>query len=637
MPTDNDEVPPTYASTQTISSPDPTNPPPVSSQAKDRWGILRRAIVSKSSSSCERKSSIHRFTGFRTYVTRSQSVTVGDEYVGRLSTVRISRYRTRRRPDLQGDEDPPRAPVSAEEEYDSDKDSPGHPLYKTAYRIRVATCGLRCLDLDPDVTLIAAGHAISTLLDLYAAMERRGAVKAMASIRTGMHEVVGGGSGTLAVGLTIEDDELEDGRRWRCAEYCVEIPGGDGREGSVVVLRTREPAEQVGMKMNLAKLVSHREEHGGVDSTGLVRVWDAEMMLVRVLFKGVTSDYHDEDSEGVITNLAEKQEQKDDEPDRKLLGLKHIFNLSVPTNNITPDESDVASNGNHSGRSEGGEPCASPVRILRVIELGSGMAGLGGLALAALDHWGPAREDGGTKVQVLLTDGHIEAVQNNAVNCLLTDALHEREGEIVEENESPARGDEAEQSDNYGDEEREKSLLGVNTTLHQNNNIRVKFLKWDDGPVGAAECQSITRQSCFQLCLVSDCLHFEHYHGALFATIGRVVSVGGIAVLVQPLRGKSLPKFRKLVASVNSLFCPNDENGISQLSSIPLFEEIYIERYDEDIWQQHKSFLATYGNLYDPNIHYPVLLILKKLRPYDEIRDTAAAKKHMNERKSNVS
>mmetsp|Transcript_18305 Transcript_18305/g.36465 ORF Transcript_18305/g.36465 Transcript_18305/m.36465 type:complete len:266 (+) Transcript_18305:51-848(+) len=193
MPTDNDEVPPTYASTQTISSPDPTNPPPVSSQAKDRWGILRRAIVSKSSSSCERKSSIHRFTGFRTYVTRSQSVTVGDEYVGRLSTVRISRYRTRRWPDLQGSEDPPRAPVSAEEEYDSDKDSPGHPLYKTAYRIRVATCGLRCLDLDPDVTLIAAGHAISTLLDLYAAMERRGAVKAMASIITGMHEVVGGG------------------------------------------------------------------------------------------------------------------------------------------------------------------------------------------------------------------------------------------------------------------------------------------------------------------------------------------------------------------------------------------------------------------------------------------------------------
>mmetsp|Transcript_18305 Transcript_18305/g.36466 ORF Transcript_18305/g.36466 Transcript_18305/m.36466 type:complete len:194 (+) Transcript_18305:790-1371(+) len=182
------------------------------------------------------------------------------------------------------------------------------------------------------------------------------------------------------------------------------------------------------MKMNLAKLVSHREEHGGVDSTGLVRVWDAEMMLVHVLFKGVTSNYHDEDSKGVIVNSAEKQEQKDDEPDRKLLGLKHIFNLSVPTNNITPDESDVAFNGNHSGRSEGGEPCASPVRILRVIELGSGMAGLGGLALAALDHWGPAREDGGTKVQVLLTDGHIEAVQNNAVNCLLIDAPHEREG-----------------------------------------------------------------------------------------------------------------------------------------------------------------------------------------------------------------
>ena len=92
--------------------------------------------------------------------------------------------------------------------------------------------------------------------------------------------------------------------------------------------------------------------------------------------------------------------------------------------------------------------------------------------------------------------------------------------------------------------------------------IQCRRLLWNIQQEGADDCIQLRKQCLykfknpssthFQLCIVSDCLHFQEFHASLAATIGRLLSIGGICVLCQPTRGKSTENFTLLIEHMNS-------------------------------------------------------------------------------------
>ena len=62
-----------------------------------------------------------------------------------------------------------------------------------------------------------------------------------------------------------------------------------------------------------------------------------------------------------------------------------------------------------------------------------------------------------------------------------------------------------------------------------------------------------------------------------------------------------------------------------------LWEVSLLEDYDEEISRRHKNCLEN-DSSYEPSIHFPNLLLLRKLREVDEDFDREIAVKHMLER-----
>ena len=164
-----------------------------------------------------------------------------------------------------------------------------------------------------------------------------------------------------------------------------------------------------------------------------------------------------------------------------------------------------------------------------VVELGVGMAGIAGLALAKT-----------STVNVLLTDGHPDAVENNKVNIQMNKLL--------------------------GNAQCKRLLWSVDVQIHQ----------------GEAD-----------LVLCSDCTHFQEHHAGLMITMAGLLKIDGTAVLCQPPRAKSLSRFLTLCDSMSGLW--------------------EMKRVSEpDLERLHQESLLNPS--YDPNLHFPCLVVLKKLR-----------------------
>ena len=194
---------------------------------------------------------------------------------------------------------------------------------------------------------------------------------------------------------------------------------------------------------------------------------------------------------------------------------------------------------------------------LRVLELGAGMAGLAGLFLAI---------ENPESTQVMLSDGHPDAVQNNKVNIALNRPLH--------------------------------------PGLH---NITAERLVW------TADNTAKNNDQQFDLILASDCTHFQEFHACLALTVANKLRVGGVAIMLQPPRGQSLENFVNCVHSCGELF------------------EIHWKKdaYSKSLSNLHRIY--SEDPLYDPNIHFPQLLILQKCRLVTD-SDRQAALKHVEKR-----
>ena len=117
----------------------------------------------------------------------------------------------------------------------------------------------------------------------------------------------------------------------------------------------------------------------------------------------------------------------------------------------------------------------------------------------------------------------------------------------------------------------------------------------------------------YDLILASDCTHFQEFHACLACTIADNLRIGGVAILLQPPRGNSLANFVACLESSHDLM------------QIQLFESDYSETLSR-LLDQHVGTAE-----FDVDIHYPQLLILKKLREVTH-EDRVAMTRHVEER-----
>ena len=387
-----------------------------------------------------------------------------------------------------------------------------------------------------------------------------------------------------------QEQAQESDQEYEYAEYAIPVPSN-----TPIRVRTRERWRrrtqiQKGQEANsntddtkkkridqvMRGLLSHRLH--GVDNTGQSCVWDSESTLTYCLLGPADSPLH---------NC--KKDATDDYSTAQLpLGIDNILSLAIsaPSENAITNEQNTK-------------------KMLRVVELGAGMAGLSGLSLAAfgmiMNQSNKCTTSSSSSscvdvdIQLTLTDGHPDAVRSNRICASLTTELYR------------------------------SASSNANVTPNRSHIICQRLL-WNDGNDGVEDCRALTNngQDRYQLCLASDCVHFQEFHAALLATIGRLLGVGGVCLLCQPRRADSLENFMKVVDAVNTC-------GAADASAV--FEMKLYERYNQRLWDLHKKELAKGDDgIYDAGIHYPLLLVLKKVGEYKEDVHTEAAIEHVGER-----
>jgi calmodulin-lysine N-methyltransferase len=206
--------------------------------------------------------------------------------------------------------------------------------------------------------------------------------------------------------------------------------------------------------------------------------------------------------------------------------------------------------------------------LLHVLELGAGMAGLAGMALSIQNP---------RHTRVVLTDGHPDAVRNNRVNILLTQALYPS---CVHLDITAQR------------------LLWTTTTQQQH----------DDDDDNDSTIPNNTE--LFDLVLASDCTHFQEFHASLALTTAHQLRIGGVAIFLAPPRGDSLERFVALCQSLNGLF---DVHWLKDGDDD--YSETLSKLHHHHYHQNQKNGKPPY---YNANIHCPHLLILRKRRCVEE-------------------
>ncbi|XP_036327893.1 calmodulin-lysine N-methyltransferase-like [Rhagoletis pomonella] len=116
---------------------------------------------------------------------------------------------------------------------------------------------------------------------------------------------------------------------------------------------------------------------------------------------------------------------------------------------------------------------------------------------------------------------------------------------------------------------------------------KCSVLKWED--VGAREMAEAGK---FDVILSADCLFFDEARSSLVETIWYYLTRTGEALIMAPRRGKTMAMF---VAEC-------ERRG---------FQVEITQRYNDTIWKRHEELLTS-SELYDEDLHYPVLLRLRK-------------------------
>ncbi len=279
-------------------------------------------------------------------------------------------------------------------------------------------------------------------------------------------------------------------------------------------------------RLSLDDLVSHRKNNG-VDNTGNICVWDSERTLAYLLY--------------------------------------HHFD-DFPTQ-IDKNKSDI-----------------------RILELGTGMAGLSALALGCrlAKQWHGLDKKTSTtgnikdfkskkkSMFITLTDGNPSGVKNNVVNQFLTKL--------------------------------NSQMIWKETGKYSHYldlDVKCETLLWTTDLDTTKD--NITNQD---IILVSDCVHFQNFHAALATTTLGCLRVGASAIFCQPSRGPSLNNFYNLLLTTTS---ESSEalTGFTSLLSCSWMSHPVID-------QKHNESKLNFDKVYDENLHHPKLLVVTKLREISE-------------------
>lgn len=116
--------------------------------------------------------------------------------------------------------------------------------------------------------------------------------------------------------------------------------------------------------------------------------------------------------------------------------------------------------------------------------------------------------------------------------------------------------------------------------------VKCSILKWENH-----YNEIVSECGKFDYILSADCLFFDEARASLIDTIWYYLSENGQAIVMAPKRGSTLDIFTEQA---------NAKGFICQV----------FQHYNDDIWQRHIELKKS--NVYDENIHYPILIILKK-------------------------
>ncbi|GAB1607473.1 calmodulin-lysine N-methyltransferase-like [Argonauta hians] len=116
--------------------------------------------------------------------------------------------------------------------------------------------------------------------------------------------------------------------------------------------------------------------------------------------------------------------------------------------------------------------------------------------------------------------------------------------------------------------------------------VCARSLRWNN------ELESLENKEKFDYILCADCLFFEEARLDLIDTIKYLLKPGGEALVFAPTRKNSFNEFLQLASSI--------------------FHCSVEERYDDDVWNRHLELESHNGSVYNKDLHYPVMMILRK-------------------------